>query len=92
MSSGLGISLFIAGLVFVVLVWVILRIFPRTQATTQTDFNSFSFPDTPIPRYPDTALRVGAALPPRTSAHPSPALRATLSHEGRGSSRSPLRP
>ena len=43
--SSLGISLFIAGLVFVVLVWVVLRIFPRTYATTQTDVNSFSFPE-----------------------------------------------
>ena len=45
MLSGLGISLFIAGLVFVVLVWVVLRIFPRTYATAQADANSFSFPE-----------------------------------------------
>ena len=45
MLSGLGISLFIAGLVFVVLVWVILRVFPRTHATAQADTNSFSFPE-----------------------------------------------
>ena len=45
MLSGLGISLFIAGLVFVVLVWVVLRIFPRTYATAQADTNSFSFPE-----------------------------------------------
>ena len=45
MLPGLGISLFIAGLVFVVLVWVVLRIFPRTNATAQADVNSFSFPE-----------------------------------------------
>ena len=45
MLSGLGISLFIAGLVFVVLVWVALRVFPRTYTAAQADVNSFSFPD-----------------------------------------------
>ncbi len=45
MLSGLGISLFITGLVSVVLVWVILRAFPRTYAATQADVNSFSFPE-----------------------------------------------
>jgi GAF domain-containing protein len=45
MLPGLGISLFIAGLVFVVLVWVVLRVFPRTYATAQANANSFSFPE-----------------------------------------------
>lgn len=45
MLSGLGISLFIAGLVFVVLVWVVLRVIPRTYATVRADANSFSFPE-----------------------------------------------
>jgi len=45
MFSGLGIGLFIAGLVFVVLVWVVLRVFPRTNAAMQADVNSFSFPE-----------------------------------------------
>ena len=45
MSSGLGISLFIAGLVFILLVWVVLRVFPRTYTTAQADANSFSFPE-----------------------------------------------
>ena len=45
MLSGLGISLFIAGLVFVVLVWVVLRVFPRTYTAAQADVNSFSFPE-----------------------------------------------
>jgi hypothetical protein len=45
MFSGLGIGLFIAGLVFVVLVWVVLRVFPRTNTAMQADVNSFSFPE-----------------------------------------------
>jgi len=45
MSPGLGISLFIAGLVFVVLVWVVLRIFPRTLTPAKANVNSFSFPE-----------------------------------------------
>ena len=45
MLSGLGISLFIAGLVFILLVWVVLRIIPRTYTTVQADANSFSFPE-----------------------------------------------
>jgi GAF domain-containing protein/nitrogen-specific signal transduction histidine kinase len=35
MFPGLGISLFLAGLVLIVLVWVILRIFPRSKAVAQ---------------------------------------------------------
>ena len=45
MSPGLGIGLFIAGLVFVVLVWVVLRILPHTNAAIQADVNPFSFPE-----------------------------------------------
>jgi len=47
MLPGLGISLFIAGLVFVLLVWVVLRLAPRPRANTpmQVDANSFSFPE-----------------------------------------------
>ena len=45
MFPGLGISLFIGGLVFVVLVWVVLRVFPRTNSAMQADFNSFYFPE-----------------------------------------------
>jgi GAF domain-containing protein/nitrogen-specific signal transduction histidine kinase len=45
MLSGLGISLFIAGLVFVILVWVVLSVFPRTHAIAQPDANFFSFPE-----------------------------------------------
>ncbi len=44
MASGLGISLFVAGLVFVLLVWVALRFFPpHTPAAAQVNANSFSF-------------------------------------------------
>jgi GAF domain-containing protein/nitrogen-specific signal transduction histidine kinase len=45
MLPGLGISLFIAGLVFVSLVWVVLRLAPRlrTSSPTQVDVNSYSF-------------------------------------------------
>jgi len=45
MLPGLGISLFIAGLVFVVLVWVVLRVFPRPHTVAQANANSFSFPE-----------------------------------------------
>ncbi|CAG1011777.1 Alkaline phosphatase synthesis sensor protein PhoR [Anaerolineales bacterium] len=46
MLPGLGISLFIIGLVFVVLVWVALRFFsPHTTAVAQSGTNSFSFPE-----------------------------------------------
>jgi len=45
MFPGLGIGLFFAGLVFIVLVWLILRILPRTQAAAQqADTRSFVFP------------------------------------------------
>ncbi|HQV62478.1 MAG TPA: GAF domain-containing protein [Anaerolineales bacterium] len=45
MFSGFGVSLLIAGLVCIVLVWVVLRIFLRPHANTQADPKSFSFPE-----------------------------------------------
>jgi GAF domain-containing protein/nitrogen-specific signal transduction histidine kinase len=45
MLPGLGISLFIAGLVFVLLVWVVLRLYPRTSTPAQVYTNPFSFPE-----------------------------------------------
>jgi len=44
MFSGLGISLFVAGLVFVVLVWVVLRVLPHAQVAARADSTSFIFP------------------------------------------------
>lgn len=45
MSSGFGLSLLIAGLVFVLLVWAILRILPRAQAAAPANASSFVFPE-----------------------------------------------
>jgi len=45
MLSGLGISLLIAGLVFILLVWVFLSVYPRTSTATQSDANAPSFPE-----------------------------------------------
>ncbi|MBI5951547.1 MAG: GAF domain-containing protein [Chloroflexi bacterium] len=46
MSSGLEIGLFITGLVFVLLVWVVLWFFPRrTSAAARGEANSFPFPE-----------------------------------------------
>ncbi len=46
MFSGFGISLLIAGLVFVLLAWVMLRVFPRSQAAAQVDSSTLAFPET----------------------------------------------
>lgn len=43
MLPGLGIGLFIAGLVFVLLVWAVLRLSARTSSAAQAEVNSFSF-------------------------------------------------
>ncbi len=45
MLSGLGISLFIAGLVFVFLVWVALRMYPRKNIAAQVEYNFFAVPE-----------------------------------------------
>src|SRR5512138_3150958 len=45
MFSGLGIGLFVAGLVFILLVGVALRLSLRAPATAQADTNSLSFPE-----------------------------------------------
>ncbi len=44
MSPGFGIGLLIAGLVFVALAWLMLRVFPPSQAAAQVDSNSPTFP------------------------------------------------
>ncbi len=44
MVPGLGISLFIAGLVFIVLVWAVLRTFPRGVNSTQANSNTVPIP------------------------------------------------
>jgi len=46
MSAELGISLFLAGLVFLILVWVVLRIMPRTPTALQTGAGPVSFSET----------------------------------------------
>ena len=47
MFPGLGISLVIAGLVFILLVWLVLRVSPRMQAPApQADNRSLSYPET----------------------------------------------
>ena len=46
MFSGFGISLFIAGLVFVVLVWIVLRVSTRSQTAAQAASTPFAFPET----------------------------------------------
>jgi GAF domain-containing protein/nitrogen-specific signal transduction histidine kinase len=43
MPAGLGIGLFLAGLVFLILVWAALRFLPRVQANVQTSLSEFSF-------------------------------------------------
>lgn len=43
MSTGLGVSLFLAGLVVVTLAWVVLRILPRTQSAFQAEVNPSVF-------------------------------------------------
>jgi hypothetical protein len=45
MFSGLGVSLFLAGLVVVALAWAVLRFLPRSQSNTQPVVNSFVFPE-----------------------------------------------
>jgi GAF domain-containing protein/nitrogen-specific signal transduction histidine kinase len=45
MFSGFSISLFVTGLVIVILVWIILRIFPHSQAVTQADSVSVAIPE-----------------------------------------------
>lgn len=45
MFSGLGVSLFLAGLVVVALAWTVLRLLPRSQSALQAGTNSFAFPD-----------------------------------------------
>lgn len=45
MSSGLGVSLFLAGLVVVALAWTVLRVLPRSQTIIQSDPNPFVFPE-----------------------------------------------
>ncbi len=45
MFPGLGISLFFAGLVFIVLVWVVLRVLPRSQAAVQVNSTALNFSD-----------------------------------------------
>ena len=45
MFSGFGVSLLIAGLVCIVLVWVVLRIFLRPQVNTRADLKSCSPPE-----------------------------------------------
>ena len=49
MFSGLGVSLFLAGLVVVALAWAVLRFLPRSQSNVQPVVNSFVFPDTSQP-------------------------------------------
>src|SRR3990172_180656 len=44
MFSGLGVSLFLAGLVVIALAWTVLRILSRSQTVIQSDTNSFVFP------------------------------------------------
>jgi hypothetical protein len=44
MFSGSGVSLLIAGLVCIVLVWVVLRFFLRPQVNKQANSKSLSFP------------------------------------------------
>ncbi len=43
MDAGLGVGLFLAGLVFLILVWTALRFLPRGQANAQADTGHFSF-------------------------------------------------
>ncbi len=43
MSSGLGVSLFLSGLVVITLAWVILRILPRTRSAAQAEIPSSTF-------------------------------------------------
>ncbi len=43
MSPGLGIGLFASGLIFIVLVWVVLRMLSRFSAAAQDDVNPYSF-------------------------------------------------
>ena len=45
MFSGLGVSLFLAGLVVVALAWAVLRFFPRSQSNIQPAIKSFVFPE-----------------------------------------------
>jgi GAF domain-containing protein len=44
MFSGLGVSLFLAGLVIIALAWMVLRVLLRPQSMEQTEANSFAFP------------------------------------------------
>jgi len=44
MFSGLGVSLFLAGLVVIALAWTVLRILSHSQTVIQSDTNSFVFP------------------------------------------------
>ena len=46
MFSGFSVGLFIAGLVIVVLVWIVLRVLPHSQAVTQAETISLAFPET----------------------------------------------
>ncbi len=48
MFSGLGVGLFIAGLVIIVLVWLVLRLFSGGNNAIQADVNPFSFPESSI--------------------------------------------
>ena len=45
MFSGLGVSLFLAGLVVVSLTWAVLRFLPRSRSSIQSEVNPFSFPE-----------------------------------------------
>jgi GAF domain-containing protein/nitrogen-specific signal transduction histidine kinase len=62
MFSGFGISLFIAGLVFVVLVWIMLRVFPLSQARTQADSASLTFPEIAQPNQAVMILQPGGRV------------------------------
>ena len=46
MLSGLGVSLFLAGLVVVALAWAVLRFLPRFQSDSPATASSFHFPET----------------------------------------------
>src|SRR5689334_887798 len=45
MSAGLGVGLFLAGLVFLILVWAALRFLPRVQAHEQARLSDFPLPE-----------------------------------------------
>lgn len=62
MSTGLGVSLFLAGLVVITLAWVVLRILPRARSASQAEANPSHFPKSGVSQDAIILLQAGGRV------------------------------